>query len=46
VRKWLVAVIAVLLVVVGGYWVRQQLLIDDCLDGGGRWDDSVDACER
>jgi hypothetical protein len=45
VKKWLIASAIVLLVIAGGYWVRQQLLIDGCLDGGGRWDYAVDACE-
>jgi hypothetical protein len=45
-KKWLIAAIATLLVLGGGYWVRQQLLIDGCLDSGGGWDYAVAACER
>jgi len=45
-KKWLIAAIAILLILGGGYWIRQQLLIDGCFDGGGRWDYVAGACER
>ncbi|HKP24338.1 MAG TPA: hypothetical protein VJV39_10755 [Dongiaceae bacterium] len=45
-KKWLIAAIAILLVIAGGYWLRQQSLIDGCLDSGGRWDYAAGACER
>jgi hypothetical protein len=44
-KKWLIAAI-VLLVLACGHWIRQQLLIDGCLDSGGRWNGAAAACER
>jgi hypothetical protein len=45
-KKRLAIATVVPLVVAGGFWLRQQLLIDGCLDGGGRWNCSTGACEQ
>jgi hypothetical protein len=45
-RKTLViAAIAVLLLVAGALWLRHQLMIDGCLDRGGRWNHDTGLCE-
>jgi hypothetical protein len=44
-RKVIFAVI--LLVILGAaLWLRKQILIDRCLDSGGRWSETLDACEH
>ena len=45
-KKWVIAAILLVLVAAGGLWLRQQLLIDGCLDNGGRWNDAAGACEQ
>jgi len=36
-RKLIVLAALFILLVIGGIWLRKQLQIDSCLDGGGRW---------
>jgi len=36
----------VMLVVTAGFWLKRQLAIDTCLDGGGRWNYSLSQCEK
>lgn len=45
-KRWIVAVVVVVLMVVGGLWARREFLIDRCLDAGGRWNQEAGACER
>jgi hypothetical protein len=36
-REWLIVAALVVAAAVGVAWLRTQLLIDACLDSGGRW---------
>ena len=38
-------IVAVALLMVGGYWLRRNLQIDSCLDNGGRWNYQQSSCE-
>ena len=44
-RKLLLLSVAVIGLVAAAWWIRGQVLIDDCLDGGGRWDYGSESCE-
>lgn len=48
-KKLLLLALAVLMlaVLLGGFlFLRRQLNIDDCLDGGGRWDYANEVCDQ
>jgi hypothetical protein len=34
-----------LLGIAGGFWFRHQMIIDSCLDRGGRWNYDTSGCE-
>ncbi len=40
-----VLALLVLAAIGGGFWVRRFMLIDRCLDAGGRWDYERSSCE-
>jgi hypothetical protein len=42
----LVALVVLVVVILGGFWLKHQLAIDGCLDAGGRWNYSLLKCER
>jgi hypothetical protein len=37
--------IAISVIMVLAMWLRHELLIDSCLDRGGRWNSELSACE-
>jgi hypothetical protein len=45
-KKKLFALVAVILLVVIAIYVRKELKIDSCLDGGGRWNYQTSVCEK
>ena len=45
-RGSLIRVILLLVTLLfGGYWFRSCVRVDRCLDGGDRWNKSIEACE-
>lgn len=44
-RSKLVVLIAFVIGVAIGFWVRGQLQVDRCLDAGGRWSEARGICE-
>jgi hypothetical protein len=44
-RKWKFWIPALLLTIAAAFWLYRHLQIDDCLDGGGRWDYDLGACD-
>ena len=44
-NRLLVSALALLLLILCGYWLRDFLTIDKCLDNGGRWNYDTDTCE-
>jgi hypothetical protein len=45
-RKLMFALIATVMLIVAMGWVRSQLAIDACLDGGGSWDYKQKLCDH
>ena len=45
VKRALIALIVVVAVSIGILYLNRFLRIDDCLDGGGRWDYEKNTCE-
>jgi hypothetical protein len=46
IRRTLIVVAALVVMLAAGWWMRGQLLIDGCLDGGGSWDYDLAACDN
>jgi len=44
-KKLIVLFVLLILLIVGGIWLRDQLQIDSCLDNGGRWNYEYSGCE-
>lgn len=44
-KRAILALIVVAFLVAAFVYLREQLRIDDCLDGGGRWDYEARACD-
>jgi hypothetical protein len=44
-KKLGLASIVVVAILALAYWLKGELAIDACLDGGGRWDYSSRKCE-
>ena len=44
-KKWILAVILALGVILSVAWIRGQIKIDSCLDNGGRWNYEQKVCE-
>ena len=44
-KKWIIAVILALGVILSVAWIRGQIKIDSCLDNGGRWNYEQKVCE-
>ena len=45
-RRAVLVAIALAVTLAVAWWIRGQLLIDRCLDSGGRWDYDSAECER
>ncbi|MBU6408681.1 MAG: hypothetical protein KGS44_16400 [Alphaproteobacteria bacterium] len=43
--KWMLLVGAAVLLIISGYFVFDFLVVDDCLDAGGRWLSDEMRCE-
>jgi hypothetical protein len=46
IRRTLIVVAALLVMLAAGWWMRGQLIIDGCLDGGGSWDYDLAVCDN
>ncbi|MEJ1097689.1 MULTISPECIES: hypothetical protein [unclassified Pseudoxanthomonas] len=42
----MVIVLILVLAIAAGFWLKRQLAIDICLDGGGLWNYSLSQCEK
>jgi hypothetical protein len=44
-KRAILALVVVVLLAAAFFYLREQLRIDDCLDGGGRWDYAAKTCD-
>ncbi len=44
-KKTIGLLVLVIALALGGFWLKRQVDIDRCLDGGGRWNHDVQSCE-
>lgn len=44
-KRVVILVIVLALLIWGAFFLYRQLQIDDCLDGGGRWDYQNQVCD-
>jgi len=45
IKKFLIYTIIIIIIVLAMDWIRNFLLIDKCLDHGGRWNYETSECE-
>lgn len=45
-KRALIVLIVVVAVLIGILYLNRFLRIDDCLDGGGRWDYETSMCDQ
>ena len=44
-KKFIVFAVLLIMLIIGSIWLRTQLQIDSCLDGGGRWNYKNGICD-
>jgi len=43
--RFVLCALSLILVIIFGYWLKEFLEIDSCLDRGGRWNYETGTCE-